>query len=622
MGETYGGRYEVLDLAGAGGMAQVYRARDELLSREVALKVLNERLSTDLSFVERFRREAQTAANLNQPNIVSLFDYGADDGKYFIVMEYIDGRPLSDIIRNEGPLMPERAAEIASEVAKGLARAHAAGLVHRDIKPGNIMITSTGQTKVTDFGIARALTTDGDQTMTQTGMVIGTAAYLSPEQAQGNPVDPRSDVYSLGCVVYEMLTGAPPFMGDTPLSIAYKHVREEPQRPSLVNSDVPSSLDSIVLKAMSKNPDNRYPSAKEMGEDLERYLAGHKVTATPFLPEATAVATQVDGGTQVLERTATFERPPARRRAPERRRNAAWYVVIALLLLGLLGLGAYLVAQNLFGQEVRVPGVVGRQVSQAQELLEQRGLEAELRRRSSDAEPGTVFRQDPRKGTTLEEGDSVLLFVSTGPGTTEVPDLVGSTTAQAQQALEEAGLEVGTPTQDASEDVPKDRIISQSPAAGEEVETGTPVDFVVSTGPEAPATVTVPDVVGSDEATARAELEDAGLTPQSTTAASEEAAGTVIEQSIAGGTVVAEGTTVTITVSSGPEDTTTPMPDVTGQDADSAQQQLEDLGLTVTRQDATGPCPGAPGTVCDQDPPPGTDVSDGDSATLSVKPGP
>jgi eukaryotic-like serine/threonine-protein kinase len=615
VGETYGGRYEVLGLAGSGGMAEVYRARDELLSRDVALKVLNERLSTDRSFVERFRREAQTAANLNHPNIVSLFDYGADDGKYFIVMEYIDGRPLSDIIRNEGPLMPERAAEIASEVGKGLARAHDAGLVHRDIKPGNIMITSTGQTKVTDFGIARALT--ADQTMTQTGMVIGTAAYLSPEQAQGAPVDARSDVYSLGCVLYEMLTGAPPFTGDTPLSIAYKHVRENPERPSLVNSDVPNSLDSIVLKAMSKHPDNRYPSAREMSEDLDRYLAGQRVTATPFLAEATAVEPSVDGGTQVMEQTATLRRRPP---PPPTRRRAGWYVLVALLVLGLLGLGAYLVAQKLFPQEVTVPELVGKQVGQAQDLLDKRGLESDVKRRADDAPPGQVFRQDPDQGASVEEGATVTLFVSSGPGTATVPDLTNKTTEDARRALEEVGLAVGTPTQQASEEIEEGLIISQSPAAGEEVETGTEVSFVVSTGPEATPTVTVPDVAGQDEATATATLENAGLSAQSTTQASDEAEGTVIAQNPSAGTEVAEGTTVTITVSSGPEETT--MPDVTGQDADAAQQQLEAVGLTVTQQEAAAQCPGGPNIVCEQDPAPGEPVTEGDAATLTVNPRP
>lgn len=288
--QTYGGRYAVQERVGSGGMAEVYRARDDLLGREVAIKVLHERFARDRSFVERFRREAQSAANLNHPNVVSLYDYGADDDTYFIVMEYIDGRSLHDVIEGDGPLMPERAAEIASDVARALERAHSGGLVHRDIKPSNIMITDSGQTKVTDFGIARALGRDGEQTMTQTGMVIGTASYLSPEQAQGNPVDARSDVYALGIVLYEMLTGRVPFSGETPLAIAYKHVRETPEPPSRVNQDVPQPLDAIVMKALAKNPDNRYSSAREMHEDLQRFLSGQPVQATPLMADATAVA--------------------------------------------------------------------------------------------------------------------------------------------------------------------------------------------------------------------------------------------------------------------------------------------------------------------------------------------
>src|SRR3990170_2625164 len=247
-GKTYGGRYEVIEKVGQGGMAEVYRARDELLGREVAVKVLNPRLSTDKSFVDRFRREAQAAANLSHPNIVSLYDYGSDGDANFIVMEFIDGKSLGDVIKDEGPLLPERAAEIAADVAKALERAHNAGLVHRDVKPNNIMLTSSGQTKVTDFGIVRALGSDAEQQMTQTGMVIGTAAYLSPEQAQGNAIDARSDVYALGIVLYEMLTGDAPFSGDTPLAIAYKHVREIPEPPSSVNPDVPSELDAVTMK--------------------------------------------------------------------------------------------------------------------------------------------------------------------------------------------------------------------------------------------------------------------------------------------------------------------------------------------------------------------------------------
>nr|MDQ3878346.1 Stk1 family PASTA domain-containing Ser/Thr kinase [Actinomycetota bacterium] len=353
---VFGGRYAVLERVGTGGMAEVYKARDELLGREVAVKVLHERFARDRAFVERFKREAQSAANLNHPNIVSLYDYGSDGDTYYIVMEFIDGRSLADVIAQEGPLLPERAAEIASDVAQALQRAHAAGLVHRDIKPSNVMITSSGQTKVTDFGIARALGSDAEQTMTQTGMVIGTAAYLSPEQAQGSPVDERSDVYALGVVLYEMLAGRPPFQGDTPLAVAYKHVRETAEPPSHFNPDVPAALDAVTMKALAKNRDNRYSSAGEMNDDLHRFLSGSRVQATPLMATQTMVQTPATG-TQVLRTSEMYETPP-------RRSRTGLYVLITLLVLGAIAAGVYFLASNLLaGKAVTVPKVVGKDQS-------------------------------------------------------------------------------------------------------------------------------------------------------------------------------------------------------------------------------------------------------------------
>ncbi len=606
--QTYGDRYAVIERVGSGGMAEVYRARDELLGREVAVKVLSERFASDRSFVERFRREAQSAASLSHPNIVSLYDYGADNGTYFIVMEYIDGRPLSDVIEEEGPLLPERAAEIAADVAKALARAHDAGLVHRDVKPSNIMITTSGQTKVTDFGIARALTR-GDQTVTQTGMVMGTAAYLSPEQAQGNPVDARSDIYSLGCVLSQMLTGSPPFTGDTPLSIAYKHVRENPTPPSAVNSDVPRDLDAIVFKAMAKNPDNRYQSSSELAGDLDRFLAGQTVHATPILSDETAVAPTVSE-TRVLEGTAAYPEYEERRRGP------GWYVALALVILALLGLLAWWVANNLLGETVTVPNVVGLEFDEAQRELEDRGLEWEIEREPSRRPVGIVFDQDPDAREEAREGDTVTLFVSEGPQQVEVPDLTGLTVDEAEDALRDADLRLGEVTRAPNEEFEEGLIFDQSPDANEEVDARRRVDVTVSEG----ATVTVPDVIGEPEAEAVDEIEAAGLVPDVTSAPNDEfEEGLVFAQDPAAGAEAESGAVVRITVSEGPGERE--MPDVTGQDADDAEAFLEnDFGLNVSQVEE--PCAGqVPGAVCRQDPDPGTPVAPGDNATLFVQPG-
>lgn len=617
-GKTYGGRYEVIEQVGLGGMAEVYRARDELLGREVAVKVLNDKLSGDKSFVERFRREAQAAANLSHPNIVSLYDYGSDEGANFIVMELIDGRGLERIISEEGALLPERAAEMASDVARALERAHATGLVHRDIKPSNIMITSYGQTKVTDFGIARAIG-DGDQTMTQTGMVIGTASYLSPEQAQGNPVDARSDVYALGCVLYEMLTGGPPFKGDTPLSIAYKHVREEPTPPSSVNADIPAALDAIVMKALAKNPDNRYQTAREMRDDLQRFLAGEEIHATPLLAGTTTVAPAAASGTQVIRRD---EEEWVDEPEPETRK-AGMYVVAALLILGVFALLAYLLANNLLGEDdpattaVRVPDVVGEDQDAAREILEEKGLEVAVERKPSNKQEGIVTKQDPEAGERVEEGDTVTITVSTGRRQVEVPELVGLSQEEAEAAITDAKLRVGQVTTEPSDEFDEGTVISQSPEPGEEVDARSKVNLVVSGGAE---TVTVPSVIGQTEETAVSEIEAAGLTADVLTAPSDEEEGTVIAQDPEAGAEAEGGDIVTITVSEGPE--TQEMPDVRGQDADDAQALLEsEFGLAVRQVEE--PCAQAtpPGSVCDQDPDPGTPVEEGDSATLFVQPG-
>jgi serine/threonine protein kinase len=345
-------RYEVGRLLGAGGMAEVFEGRDRLLARRVAIKVLQAQFVRDPSFLIRFKREAQAAASLSHPNIVGVYDTGSEDGTHFIVMEYVDGRTLKEVIRAEGPLYPERAAEICADVCSALAAAHARGLIHRDIKPGNVMLTPDGKVKVMDFGIARATTSE---TITQTAAVVGTAQYISPEQAQGQTVDYRSDLYSVGCCLYEMLTGTVPFTGATPVAIAYRHVREDPTPPRMLNPDVPRPLEAITLKAMAKLPDNRYQTAAELHDDLERFRNGRPVLATPLMDSAAttqaiprgdagADATAMLGGMTAADQATGYGEP-----YEEERRTSVGWIVVSLLALVLVGLVAFFITRQVTG---------------------------------------------------------------------------------------------------------------------------------------------------------------------------------------------------------------------------------------------------------------------------------
>ncbi|HEV8166400.1 MAG TPA: Stk1 family PASTA domain-containing Ser/Thr kinase [Actinomycetota bacterium] len=361
-------RYEVGPLLGAGGMAEVYEGRDRLLARRVAIKVLQSQYARDQSFLLRFKREAQAAASLSHPNVVAVYDTGSEDGTNFIVMEYVDGRTLKDIIRQEGPLYPARAAEICADVCAALVAAHARGLIHRDIKPGNVMLTPDGKVKVMDFGIARATTSE---TITQTAAVIGTAQYISPEQAQGQAVDYRSDLYSLGCCLYEMLTGTVPFTGATPVAIAYKHVREDPTPPRMLNPDVPPPLEAICLKAMAKLPDNRYQTAAEFRSDLERFRNGEPVLATPLLDSA-ATTQAIPGRAGAADQTAMLGGTAADRASgygyaepQEQRRMSVGWVVLSLLALVAVGLIAFLITRALTAQETPTQTTVTTATTQA-----------------------------------------------------------------------------------------------------------------------------------------------------------------------------------------------------------------------------------------------------------------
>ena len=498
-----GGRYLVESELGRGGMATVFKGTDTVLGRPVAVKVLSPQYAGDANFVARFRREAQSAARLNHPNLVSVYDTGTDDGVHFIVMEYVDAKTLADYLAGGGRIMPERAIEIAQAVCDALSMAHAHGIIHRDIKPANIMITSKGDVKVTDFGIARVIS--AADTLAQTAAVLGTASYLSPEQAQSQSVDQRSDIYSLGVVLYEMVTGRPPFSGDSPVMVASKHVLEQPTPPSKLNSDVSPALEAVIMKAMSKNPDNRYQDADEMRADLERARLGQTVQATPLLPESARTQRIAPAGppTAVL--------PPVEPGDGGRRR---WWIpaLIVLLILALLGGGLYLLASSLLSTNttsVKVPDVVGFTQVAATRTLRDAGFDVtpEFQVTANQADVGDVIKQSPDQGTLLDKGETVTITVGKAPKQVPVPNVVGMTEDEAKTAITDAGLKVGvvSPQPDSA---PAGQVIDQNPSADQTVDKGSTVDLVVSTGP---ANVTVPDVVCESLGKAQSELNKAGF---------------------------------------------------------------------------------------------------------------
>jgi eukaryotic-like serine/threonine-protein kinase len=544
------GRYRVERELGRGGMAKVYRGQDTVLGRTVAIKILAPQFADDQDFVHRFRREAQAAARISNQHLVSVFDTGSDDGVHFIVMEYVEGRTLADLIAGGGRIVPDRAIEIAIDVCRALEAAHAQGVIHRDIKPGNIMLDEKGQVKVTDFGIARVTSTA--DTIAQTAAVLGTASYLSPEQAQGQPVDGRSDLYSLGCVLYEMVTGRAPFLGDSPVAVASKHVLEQPTPPSRLNADVSPDLDAVILRALAKNPANRYQTAEEFREDLERVRRGLPVNATPLLPAGT---------TQVIDRPAsrTAVLPPTERHEPEPERSNWWVpVLVTLLILGLLALVLFLLARNLLNDEppvatvVKVPSVVGEPRRQAEQKITDAGLEVgdiipAPAADHPDEEPGTVVDQDPAADEEVEEGTPVNLTVVSQPDLVAIPPLEGSTPEEAQAALVDLGLEPVLQDQ-ASDTVDEGLVIGTDPPAGDEVDPGSPVTVFVSTGPNA---VVVPEVRCQSFGSAQNELTRAGL---NSVISSEAVAinpacplgNKVAAQDPGAGTEVEPGTTVTL----------------------------------------------------------------------------
>nr|WP_239021891.1 Stk1 family PASTA domain-containing Ser/Thr kinase [Nocardioides jishulii] len=562
---TVGGRYELGELLGRGGMAEVRKGVDTRLGRTVAVKRLRTDLASDATFQARFRREAQSSASLNHPAIVSVYDTGeewSDEAQGgvaqpYIVMEYVAGRTLREVLREGRKILPERALEITSGVLAALDYSHRAGIIHRDIKPANVMLTPSGDVKVMDFGIARAVS-DASSTMTQTAAVVGTAQYLSPEQARGETVDSRSDVYSTGCLLYELLTGRPPFVGESPVSVAYQHVREPVTPPSEIDADLPPEIDAIVLKALAKRVEDRYQSAAAMRQDIDRYLAGQAVFATPT-PQPPATS-QTAVATPAIPAAPTDDRNGDRGAGKDNRRERSGLVLLILGLLAVLISAAVFVLPRIFeaaDDQVRVPNLIGMTEAEAREAIG----DAELKvgrvdyEANEDAPADEVISQDP-SAIYVDPGSSVNLVVSTGAPMVEVPFLVGQDRKAARQVLVDRNLEVRIQVTESDE--PLNQVVRTDPAAYKEVPEGTVVTLFVSDGPEE-----IPNVVGMTQEAAEKALRDAGFEPDVlTTSDTTEPKGTVIRQSPRAGKEGSSGDTVTIVVSTyeepAPEETPSP----------------------------------------------------------------
>jgi serine/threonine-protein kinase len=576
------GRYRALKRLGVGGMAEVWCAEDEVLGRRVALKLLGGRFTEDPEFRERFRREAQAAAGLTHPNIVSIFDRSEWDGQPYIAMELVDGRTLKELVTERGPLPPGMAVDLTEQILRALGYAHKRGIVHRDVKPQNVILDGDGQAKVADFGIARA----GHSEMTQTGAIVGTVAYLSPEQAQGQPVDRRSDLYSTGVVLYELLTGRVPFEGEAAVSVALKHVSERPVPPGQLSPGVPPALEAVVMRALEKDPARRFQTAEEFIAALEnaRRTPTRAVRLEPVVEEP------------------WVEEEPSR----------WWLWLVAFVVLLALAAGAYFL---FYGNRVDVPNVVGRTATEAADILHRRGLEVDFVNRESDSVPrDDVISQDPDAGTSVREGSHVTVTVSGGKGTVAVPAVEGQSQDDAETALREAGFKTSV-KKAFSDSVPEGDVISTSPQGGTQATKGRTVTLTVSQGSEG---VAVPKVVGLQQDDAEAQLKTAGLTADVTEQESTQPPGTVMTQDPPAGTSVDKGATVKLTVAKArPE-----VPDVTTTHPteEEATATLQKAGFKV--QVRTRPDPANVDRVSDQSPAAGTRRSSGATVTIYLGSGP
>ncbi|RIQ11503.1 Stk1 family PASTA domain-containing Ser/Thr kinase [Jiangella rhizosphaerae] len=596
-----GDRYELGEVIGRGGMAEVRRGRDSRLGRIVALKMLRVDHASDATFQARFRREAQSAASLNHRNIVAVYDTGEDyiDGHRipYIVMEYVEGQTLREMLQEHQRFTPERSIEILISTLDALEYSHRAGIVHRDIKPGNIMITSGGEVKVTDFGIARSLADTG-MALTQTAAVVGTAQYISPEQARGEQADARSDLYASGCVLYELLTGRPPFIGESLVSVAVSHVREMPTPPSALDPNITPELDAIVMKALAKDRLHRYQSAYEMRTDLERAAAGLPVAAAADTSAATQLianaAPTVAAGALPLDDATPYPDELEDEEDEEQRKGFSWWAVVlgALAVLAIAGLIGYLVFNSNGPAQATVPNLVGMTAEQAEARLTEENLEvtAESEAVEDEAQIGTVIRQDPRPSTQLDEGSTVTIVVGVAPDMVSVPSVQGRTIQEAEDAIREAGLTPGNRVPQNS-NRPENEVLGTEPAGGESVAPGTTVDIIYSTGTQP---FELPELIGMTRGQAEAELERLGLVPDVVTETTADVPdGQVFDQSPDPGAEVEEGDTIIITVAEAPEEE--PSDEPTETETDTPTDEPTETETETPPGDETGDPSGTEG---------------------------
>ncbi|SHE36053.1 Stk1 family PASTA domain-containing Ser/Thr kinase [Desulforamulus putei] len=550
IGKLLGNRYEILEQLGGGGMALVWKGKDTFLNRLVTIKVLRPEYASDQDFVRRFRREAQAVASLSHPNIVSIYDVGQENGSHYLVMEYVDGESLKELIRREAPLSPTRVIQLGRQIAEALEHAHENNIIHRDVKPHNILITRSGRAKLTDFGIAQA----SASTLTHTDTIVGSVHYISPEQARGEPAGPKSDIYALGVVLYEMLTGQVPYQGDGAIGVALKHIQEQPLSLREINPGVPEDLEKVVLRAMDKIPERRHKSARALGEDLVSISEETKNMA-PY--------DQEDEHTRVLPGPGLIKEEAKARaagtpHAPAKRKGlkpAAWGM-LALLVVLLIGGALFALNSYLNVAEAEVPPVVGIKREDAERILKERGFNhiTVNERFDEKVEKGVVILQDPKAHEKIKTTRTILLVVSKGPDLVEVPDVIGRYFDEAKLTLENEGFLVEAPQPVYSKDIEADKIAAQEPAGKTKAPRGSRIKLFISKGPE-PAVQKVPNLVGLTQEAARAELNKVGLELGDVISQAESfdyLSGQIIAHQPGAGEEVEQGTRVNIILSKGP----------------------------------------------------------------------